>query len=137
MNFMQRMMDALYRFMYGRYGYDELNTVLLVTGVLMSVLAYIPYLGILSLLSTVVLFLALFRSFSRNIAARRREFDKYLRIKGKVKTFFGLRRKMWSERNTHRYFRCKHCHAMLRVPKGRGVVDVGCPRCKGRTTKRT
>lgn len=137
MNFMQRVIDALYRFMYGRYGYDELNTVLLIAGVILSVLSYLPYLGILSLLSMAVMVWALFRSLSRNMAGRRREFEKYLQIKGKVKTFFNLRRRMWRERKTHRYFHCKYCRAMLRVPKGRGVVDVGCPRCKGRTTKKT
>lgn len=137
MNFMRRVMDAVYRFMYGRYGYDQLNTVLLVAGLIMSVLAYIPYLDVFWLLSTAVLFWAVFRAFSRNHAARRRELDKFLKMKGKIKTFFTLCRKMWRERKTHRYFHCKHCRAMLRVPKGRGVVDVGCPRCKGKTTKKT
>ncbi len=137
MNFMQRLMGTIYRFMYGRYGYDRLNTALLLAGICTNLLSYLPYLGILGLASAALPAWALFRTLSRNIPARSRELDTYLRLLGKAKTFWNLRRKMWRERHTHRYFHCQHCRAMLRVPKGRGVVDVGCPRCGGKTKKKT
>ena len=137
MRFMQKLTDAMYRFMYGRYGYDTLNIVLLVAGMVLSVLSWFPYLGICWLLSMACMFFALFRTFSRNIPKRRRELDRLLNSKNKMKTFFKLRGKIWRERKTHTYFHCKHCRAMLRVPKGRGEVEVGCPRCKGRTKKKT
>ena len=125
------------RFMYGRYGYDRLGVVLMITALVLSVVSMFPYLGMLWILSTVLMFWELFRVFSKNIAARRRENDRLLKITNGVKTFFRLRRRMWRERKTHRYFHCKYCRAMLRVPKGKGVVEVGCPRCQGKTKKKT
>ena len=29
----------------------------------------------------------------------------------------------------HKYFVCKNCHKMVRVPKGKGKIEVTCPRC--------
>lgn len=133
MRFLQRLSDALARFMYGRYGYDKFNIVLLVAGLVLGLLANLPFCNVLSLASTGLLIWALFRALSRNITARGAELDKYLRFERKWKGFFSLRRRMWRERQTHKYFHCKYCRAMLRVPRGRGKVDVRCPRCNGIT----
>lgn len=137
MRFMQKIANAMARFMYGRYGHDRLGMVLMIAALVCSALSWIPYLGLFWLLSFVLMFWELFRLFSRNIAARRRENERLTKIINGVKTFFKLRRRMWRERKTHRYFRCKYCRAMLRVPKGKGEVEVGCPRCKGKTKKKT
>lgn len=137
MNFWYRCMEKLRRFMYGRYGNDRLNWVLFAVALVVNVFSYVRYLWFLSFVSLAIFGWMLFRGLSRNIPARQRENDALMRFWGKVKTFFNLRRKMWRERKTHKYFRCRHCGAMLRVPKGRGKVSVGCPRCKGRTDKKT
>ena len=55
------------RFMYGRYGTDELSMVMLMVSILFSFLSVIPNFRIGSLLSMVLLCLALYRSFSKNI----------------------------------------------------------------------
>lgn len=136
MRWTQRLAAAIYRFMYGRYGNDTLNHTLLISGVVLSVLSWLPYMGICSVLAMVLLFVALFRTFSRNIGKRRQEQQRFQQMTRGVKTFFTLRRKMWRERHTHRYFRCRYCRAVLRVKKGLGEVEVGCPRCKGKTKKK-
>ena len=137
MRFWYRCIDAIRRFMYGRYGNDRLNWVLFWVALSLNVLSYVRYLWFLSFVSLAIFGWMFFRTLSRNIYARRRENDAFLSVWKRVKTFFNLRRKMWRERKTHCYFHCKYCHAVLRVPKGRGVVDVGCPRCKGKTKKKT
>ena len=131
------MMMRFSRWMYGRYGNDELGRFLLLAAIVLAVLSYLPYLQVLSLLALAVLAWSNFRCFSKNIPRRRAELDRFLRVKNKWKTALSLRRRMWRERKTHRYVKCKHCRAVLRVPRGRGKVQVGCPRCKGDTSVKT
>ena len=41
------------------------------------------------------------------------------------------------ERETHKYFKCKKCKAVLRVPKGRGKIEITCPKCRAKVIKKT
>ena len=116
-NFFARMASRLQRFMYGRYGSDELT--LFIMG------------------AALLLIWATFRSLSRNLAARRGERERYLRLISKPKKFFKLQKNKHRDRKTHKYFRCAHCRAILRVPRGKGKIDVTCPRCCKVTVKKT
>ena len=70
----------LRRVMMGRYGQDHLNVFLLIIAILLSLIASLIRLGFLSLLSYAVLLICFFRMLSRNITARRRENDRFLRL---------------------------------------------------------
>lgn len=135
--FFRRMSERYARMMYGRYGNDALNNFLLILALILVFLAYLPYLGICLFLSIGVLTWSNIRCFSRNIGKRRRELTAYLNVRNKIKGFFSLRRKMWKERKTHCYFKCKSCKAVLRVPKGKGEIDVTCPKCHAVTVEKT
>jgi len=125
--------NKLYRFMYGRYGTDTLNKVL--TGIYIGwVLLYIilsiwirsTILYLVYLVTTTALIIIIFwRMFSRNIAKRKRENNKFC-------GFFRLRRNKFRDRKTHVYRKCPRCHAVLRLPKARGKHNVICPRCENR-----
>ena len=123
--------------MYGRYGSDTLNKVLLAIYA-----AEVVVFTVLSLfvnptplwrslayfaLSMILIFVIFFRMFSRNIQKRRRENDKFC-------GFFKLRRNKFRDRKTHVYKKCPHCKAVLRLPKAKGKHTVICPRCKNRFT---
>ncbi|MBQ2735191.1 MAG: hypothetical protein IJF33_05095 [Clostridia bacterium] len=136
-SFFRRMGERFARMMYGRYGNDALNNFLLIVSLILLLLAYLPYMGVCLLLAVGIMIWSNVRCFSRNIGKRRRELMKYLSIRNRMKGFFTLRKKMWKERKTHCYFKCKNCKAMLRVPKGKGELDVTCPRCKTVTVKKT
>lgn len=125
------------RWMYGRYGADELSMAMHIAVFICLVLSFIPFFAFLSFIGALLLIADIFRTFSRNIAARRRELQWYLRIKKKCTDQFYLRKKIWQERNTHCYFHCPHCRAMLRVPKNRGEITVTCPKCGTKTDKKT
>lgn len=136
-NFFRRMGERYARMMYGRYGNDALNNFLLIVALILLFLAYLPYLQICWLLSLAALIWSNVRCFSRNIGKRQKELTTFLRIRNKIKGGFSLRRKMWKERKTHRYFKCPKCKSMLRVPKGKGEIDVTCPKCAAVTVKKT
>ena len=123
--------------MYGRYGNDALTTFLLILGLILMVISWIPRLGWVYFLAAAVLIWSLTRSFSRKFDKRRRELDRYLKIKKPIVNFFKLSRNKWRDRKTHVYFKCKKCKAVLRVPRGKGSIVVICTRCKDRIEKET
>ena len=65
--------DKLQRFMLGRYGSDNCNRLLLIVALAVLVLSMLLRSQLLSLLAWVLVLLAWFRMFSRNIARRRQE----------------------------------------------------------------
>ena len=136
-SFFQRLGYKMASFMYGRYGSDALTKFLLILALILMVISWIPHLGLVYLLALGVMIWSLFRTFSRRFDKRRRELDRYLKIKNGITNFFKLRRNIWRDRKTHVYFKCKKCKAVLRVPKGKGSIVVICTRCKDRIEKET
>ena len=136
-NFFQRLGYKMASFMYGRYGTDELTKFLMIVSVILMVISWIPSLGLVYLLAFALLVWATLRMFSRKHDKRRRELERYLRLKKPIVNFFKLSRNKWRDRKTHVYFKCKKCKAVLRVPRGKGSITVTCTRCKNRIEKKT
>ena len=70
--------NAIQRFMYGRYGNDQLNVGLMVLYLVLYLLYWLTGADLLYWVSMVVLFTALFRLLSRSHAKRRAENAKFL-----------------------------------------------------------
>lgn len=123
--------------MSGRYGYDELSRALSVAALILLVLACIPWLRFMYVPALLLWIWSLVRCYSRKVEKRRAERETYLRFAGRIKSWFSVKKKAWKERKTHRYFRCKQCGAVLRVPKGKGRIKINCPKCHGEIIKKT
>lgn len=122
------MRAMIQRFMYGRYGNDQLNWFLLVFYLVLYVLASITELSLIYLLANVSIFLAFFRTLSRNISRRREENAKFMKVAAPAIRWFKLRSTMAKDKE-HRYFKCPNCGQQLRVPKGKGKVTITCRSC--------
>lgn len=141
-------MQWFQRLMYGRRGTDSLNLALVVCSIVLTLAASIfswfamnavtsvVYI-VLQFLGTVTLVFALFRMFSRNIPARERENQSFLRLKSRFTSRFTRLKRRFADRKTYAYFKCPSCKAELRVPKGKGTIIVTCPRCKHETKTKT
>ncbi|MBU5435333.1 hypothetical protein [Pseudoflavonifractor sp. MSJ-37] len=121
-------MGWLRRFMYGRYGGDQLSWFLLAVYVLLVFLSGLPHLGVLSLLAWAVLIWSLYRSLSRQFAKRRAENAHFLTMAGPAIRWFRMRCTICRDKE-HRYFRCPNCGQYLRVPRGKGRITVSCRNC--------
>ena len=44
---------------------------------------------------------------------------------------------MFRSRKTHRYYKCQICKHWLRVPKGKGKIEITCPVCKYKIKRKT
>ena len=135
-NFFYRVSSAMARFMYGRNGPDQLGSAMLA---LYLVLVLIQPLFsrwasarlALSAVSAALAVWVLFRMFSKNLNKRRAENARFLSwwnpIKGKITAA-----RQRSQDKEHKYFTCKNCKAICRVPAGKGKIEITCPKCGGK-----
>ena len=135
--FLENWKWKIQRFMYGRYGMDELTSTAVLISLLLWLISIWFSLRWLNTAAFVIMVWACWRSYSKNIPKRRQENDTFLRLVHKPKSWFGLQRNRWRDRKTHRYFHCSSCKAVLRVPKGRGMLEITCPKCGAVIRKKT
>ena len=133
----RRIFMSIRRFMYGRYGSDELNVALLGVALVLSVLNSIfsaifresRAMAIITIVASVVIYVILifgfFRIFSHNIYKRRLENKRFLNLWNRIRD------------RKHCYFRCPQCRQTVRVPKHRGKINIRCPKCGEKFIKKT
>ena len=124
-------------FMTGRYGPDHLNIALVVVSLLLYLLSFITGIRLVLYLSYALLALSVFRMLSRSIQRRRRENDRFIRYWWPIKTKFKRFVEKIRSRKTHRFFKCPSCGNTLRVPRGKGKLQITCPKCGERFVKKT
>lgn len=130
----RKLAQKFYTFMIGRNGPDNLFRFCIWTSLAVSIISifiFNPWIQLaFSLVYYGLLGYAIFRMLSKNVYKRRQENDKYLALKGKVKSFFSRKKAQFRDRKTHVYKTCPHCKATLRLPKQKGVHTTSCPRCR-------
>lgn len=122
------MKEKLYRFMQGRYGNDQLNRFLMVL-VLVCFVFSLFGLKMLYMLGIALLVYAYFRMFSKNIYKRSQENSVYLKYEYKVRQWFATLKRDMNQRKTHHIYRCPSCRQKIRIPKGKGKIEIRCPKC--------
>ncbi len=134
MGIFQRLGSALARFMYGRNGVDKLGIASMWAGIALNVASALlarrsPTAGnLLYSLSLVVWGVILFRMFSKNLERRRAENRRWLVFWERVKGQSSGARARHADKE-HKYFTCKNCKAICRVPVGKGNIIITCPKC--------
>ena len=149
-----RFRERFARFMYGRYGFDELGRLLLYITLLLMIFSTVFRWPVASFICLFVFILSYFRIFSRNINKRSYENDRYLCLKGKVldafRRAFGKKgEKKDGQRSCcncykgavyeaeYKVFKCPDCKQKLRVPRGKGRIQITCRRCGREFIKKT
>ncbi|MBO5488543.1 MAG: hypothetical protein J5972_01405 [Eubacterium sp.] len=136
------MRQRIARFMYGRYGTDKLNTAIFILYIVLFVFQLIfrkSIVGqILLYVGYALIIIYFFRCFSRNIYKRAAENQKYLKVENSVRNYFRYLKTKFTERGgVKKIYRCRKCHQMIRVPKGKGKIAITCPKCRFEFIKRT
>ena len=134
-SFFYKVSSALARFMYGRNGTDQLNWAILVVYLALWVLRTVLNLLRVPFAATVIdvlmLLLAialLWRTFSRNLPKRRAENQKFINWWWPLKNRFAAAKARRADKD-HKYFTCKNCKTVCRVPAGKGKIVITCPKC--------
>ncbi len=132
---MERIKDYLQNFMRGRYGIDQMSQMLFIIALVCIVLAMLSGNVLLEFLGIAVFIYADYRALSRNISARRAENARYEQMVRDLKEKIHPS----GADKTHRVFICpnKSCGQKIRVPKGKGKIEITCPKCGEKFVKRT
>ena len=129
------------RMMAGRNGPDHLNRFLSVVFLILSVCSMFvrnPRLAsVLYTLSMALFVYVMFRMLSRNIYRRQQENGAYLRERYKITSWWNGLRDRWAQRKDYKFFKCPSCRTRLRVPRGKGKLNIVCRKCGTSFQRRT
>lgn len=129
--------------MQGRYGVDELSRFTM--GVALALIILTMFVNIvnrsvgsvLDFLGIAAIVYAYFRIFSRNIQQRYAENQKFLQMTSKFRFRFNKEKNLMKQRKTHHIYSCPGCGQKIRIPKGKGKIEIECPKCHTKFVKRS
>lgn len=134
---MYKIRAALIQFMYGRNGVDQLNRALfwlylglwilqivLTTAGLMNA----PLRMVYDVLLWALVILFFYRAFSKNLGRRREENQRWVNWLWRMKSGRQSAKERHADK-AHKYFTCKNCKTICRVPVGKGKIIITCPKC--------
>lgn len=129
--------------MQGRYGVDEFSRVTMGIALVLIILTMFVSMvnrslgSVLDFLGIAAIVYAYFRIFSRNIQKRYAENQKYLQMTSKLRLRFNKEKNLMQQRKTHHIYSCPGCGQKIRIPKGKGKIEIECPKCHTKFVKRS
>lgn len=127
------MKERFIRFMQGRYGIDQFSKFLLILGLVIVLLS--SFLSrnavglVFYLLGWILVVYCYFRMFSRNTSKRYAENQAFLSKTYKIRNFFSKQKNIWKQRRIYHIYTCPNCRQKIRIPRGKGRIEVRCPKC--------
>lgn len=127
---MRMMLERIFT---GRNGIDQLNTAVLVLGLVCWVASmFVPVRGLQTILYYAFVLAAgvcIYRALSRNIAKRQEENQKFLQKTGRFRNSKESWQNKAEQKRQFKIFKCPGCGVKLRVPRGKGKIRVTCRQC--------
>lgn len=136
------MRDKFIKFMQGRYGVDQFAKFTMGVALVSIILAIFTRRGsavgaFLDTLGLAAIVYTYFRIFSRNIQKRYQENQKYLSMTAGVRRRFTQEKNLMNQRKTHHIYSCPACGQKIRIPRGKGKIEIDCPKCHTKFIKRS
>lgn len=131
------MREKFLHFMQGRYGADQLYRVMLIGGAVLVILSNFIFEVFFLLLGWILVVLAFVRAFSRDYSRRYAENQKFLELTGKIRKVFGKQRYVMEQRKDYHIYTCPQCRQKIRMPRGKGKVEISCPKCHTKFIKKS
>ena len=134
------MREKFIRLMQGRNGVDQLSRFTMGVAFVSIILAIFAGSGSLigSLLDTLGLLAIIYtyyRILSKDLSKRYQENQKYLQMTEKLRRRFQREKNMMQQRKTHHIYTCPGCGQKIRVPRGKGKIEIDCPKCHTKFVK--
>lgn len=129
--------ERMAKFMYGRYGTDELSRIYLILAIACLAVHLLTRSIFFYLAGMVLLIYGIYRSFSKNTAKMSAQNQKYMTWRYKLVVKYNQTKKQWAQRRDYRFYRCPDCRQKVRVPRGRGKIAITCPKCKTEFIKKS
>ncbi len=122
------------------YGFDSLSIFLLFLSLVLNVVALIrPYssLSYCSLVGLIPLIICIVRAFSKNHEGRLRANRAFLRMIQPLTKGLDEQKEERQQKKLFKFFNCPACKKRIRVPKGKGRIEITCPNCSLKFIKKT
>ena len=125
------------RIFYGRNGIDHLGifTWCLTAGFFVATM--FSHSVIVYFIGVALLAWSVFRMLSTKTDRRYLENQKFDQFFYRIKYFFTDMKKRAEDRKIYVYYKCPSCKQKLRVPRGRGKIEIRCPKCSTTFVKKT
>lgn len=136
------MREKFIRFMQGRYGVDQLSKFTMGVALTCIVLAmfFSNAGGFGALLDTVglaALIYTYFRMLSKNISKRYAENQKYLSKTSGLRRRLNKEMDLMRQRKMYHIYTCPGCKQKIRIPRGKGKIEISCPKCRTKFVKKS
>ncbi len=118
--------EKIRKWMYGRYGVDNLSKTMMYTALAFLVVSIFIFRNFFYIISVCLMVYSYYRVFSKNIQKRYNELMRFEKWKKNMKT-----------RKTHHIYKCPNCRQKIRIPRGKGNIEVTCPKCRTKFLKRS
>lgn len=129
----QRMM----RFMYGRYGNDQLSKLYLGLAIVCLIVNLFTDLAIFYVAGLLLLIYSIYRSFSKDISKMAAQNQKFLNWRYQRIVKYNNTKKHLAQSKEYRFYKCPGCKQKVRVPRGRGKIAITCPKCHAEFIKKS
>lgn len=124
------MRERMERFMRGRYGNDQLNNLLLGIALVLVVADLFAGTRVLYFLGLLCIVGSYWRMFSKRTDRRAAENRWYLQKTQGIRNFFTKKKRLRTMKKMYHLCKCPSCRQQIRVPKGKGKLEVTCPKCR-------
>lgn len=131
------MKEKIMHFMVGRYGMDQLSDFLIKFALVFAVLNILLRSGVMGILAWAALIFAYFRIFSKNYERCRRQNAWYLQKTWKIRSVCSKYVSRLRILRTHHIYTCSQCRQKIKIPRGRGKVQIRCPKCGNEFIKKS
>jgi membrane-bound ClpP family serine protease len=131
------MKDKIYRFMRSRYGNDQLSSALTWGGLILMVIDAFAKIGIFYIVGLALFVYGYIRIFSKNYDKRAAQNRWFMEHTAGIRNFSKRMKKQKEAGKDYKVFVCSKCQQMIRVPRGRGKIEIRCPKCNNRFVKKS
>ena len=131
---LDRLKQRMNEFMRGRNGLDQFGRFTLTAALILLVLAIFTTRlgalgGIFDTLGLLTLIYTYFRTFSKDLSKRYEENIKYLGWEDKARHWFSVEKDIMRQRKDFHVYTCPGCGQKIRIPRGKGRIEIRCPKC--------
>ena len=135
------MREKFNQFMQGRYGSqgaDQLSRFTLIASLVMIVLSLFirnAFGTVLDTLGILLIVYTYYRLFSRDFTRRYDENRRYLEITSKIRRRFSRDKNIVKQLKDYHIYSCPGCGQKIRIPRGKGRIEISCPKCHTKFVK--
>ena len=129
--------NKMMQFMQGRYGADQMGQMLSAVSMVFLIISLFSRNQAWFLLALIGIAYNHFRMFSKNISKRYAENQKYLKMTAGIRRKLASWKSQLAQRKIYHIYRCPGCKQKIRVPRGRGKIEIRCPKCNTRFVKKS